>query len=445
MRWPLQVKGTLAALCCVAAVWVLRAYVPSATLLVALLGVVPFVTLGLVHVWVVRPLRRILAALGRDGGQFLRRAPERGKDELAALGRAVNQALAHITDLEVQAIDQLREQTLVVELGRTLTAALEIEECLATVCRLVAEKLEIDEVVVLLEDPGTQDVEVAAAHGVPEEVGILGLRFAVGEGITGRVFEGEGLLYVPDVSRDDRFLHWKGRHRLEEGSFAGIAMAFRGRHVGVLGCTRRRPNGFTESELRVLRVVAQQAAIAVRNARLYQQTMELATHDGLTGLLNRRLFLEHLDVEWARSCRFDLTLSILVIDIDHFKAYNDSHGHLVGDQVLVHVASTLQRMVRKSDAVARYGGEEFVVMLPGTEAAAALEVGEKLRRAVQDTPFAITNVTVPTPTISVGVATRHPMTAQGPAVDLLDEADQALFKAKAEGRNRVVAATFQTA
>ena len=160
---------------------------------------------------------------------------------------------------------------------------------------------------------------------------------------------------------------------------------------------------------------------------------ELATTDGLTGLRNHRAFQERLAMETERARRYDFPLSVALLDVDHFKGYNDTYGHPAGDAVLRTVAACLQASVRETDQVARYGGEEFALILPHTEAAAALLVAERCRYAIQWANWPERPVTA-----SVGIATLTPAIT-GPA-DLIIAADQALYRSKHEGRNRVTAA-----
>jgi len=182
---------------------------------------------------------------------------------------------------------------------------------------------------------------------------------------------------------------------------------------------------------RALASVNRQLADAV------QQLGELARTDELTGLANRRAFLEHLEFELRRSARTRSPVSLLMIDVDHFKAYNDAHGHPAGDRLLARLARVFQGRLRTIDRVARYGGEEFTVILLDTGADQAMRVAEKLARAVRDTPFpgALSSQPGGRVTISLGVASCA--RGRGTAAELLERADTALYEAKATGRDRV--------
>jgi diguanylate cyclase (GGDEF)-like protein len=171
------------------------------------------------------------------------------------------------------------------------------------------------------------------------------------------------------------------------------------------------------------------AAMAIRNANLLERMQQMAVTDGLTELANRRSFDRSLERELTRANRTDGRLSVVLLDIDHFKLLNDTHGHVVGDAVLRQVAAALRDCGREYDTVARYGGEEFAAVLPGCSSALALQVAERLRRAVEE---AGSDVPV---TASAGVAT-YPYDGVD-AGSLLQAADQALYASKRSGRNTV--------
>jgi two-component system, cell cycle response regulator len=160
---------------------------------------------------------------------------------------------------------------------------------------------------------------------------------------------------------------------------------------------------------------------------------EQATHDGLTGLLNRNSILEKLDDELARAARAGTTVSVLMADLDHFKSINDTQGHLAGDAVLCEAARRLRSAARNYDSVGRYGGEEFLIVLPGCDAAGAAVQAERMRDAIGATPFLSQSQPVVV-TASLGAA----CSSQCAPESLIHGADNALYEAKAEGRNRVV-------
>ncbi len=163
--------------------------------------------------------------------------------------------------------------------------------------------------------------------------------------------------------------------------------------------------------------------------------LELSNTDHLTGLFNRRYLMDALDRELQRCVRKDGCLSLIIMDIDHFKRINDTHGHLQGDVVLQKVALNLQKELRSYDIAARYGGEEFVAVLPDATPNEALFVAERIRQSIQGIKFsgALTSLSI---TVSLGVAT-FPTRNCATVDEFLKQADDALYQAKADGRNRV--------
>ena len=168
-----------------------------------------------------------------------------------------------------------------------------------------------------------------------------------------------------------------------------------------------------------------------------EELRELAMHDALTHLLNRRAIMDILMAELSRAAREQKSLTVMMVDIDHFKSVNDKFGHPAGDGVLCEVSRRLRASVRGYDNVGRFGGEEFLVVAPGCDAASGLTQGERLREVVSSQPITVKDTSI-NATVSVGVATSHELTAQHMET-LLSAADKALYRAKENGRNRVEA------
>lgn len=201
------------------------------------------------------------------------------------------------------------------------------------------------------------------------------------------------------------------------------------------------------AKLRAMQRIAemrhQLVAVSARYRQLSVELESISHKDGLTGIANRRYFDSELAREWERAKRGSEPLSLLLIDVDHFKAYNDHYGHVAGDECLKRAADILAAgSKRVTDLVARYGGEEFVTVLPGTDAAGARYVAEDMRARIDEAriPHAASSV-VDHVTVSIGCATMGPQAHAGSSpADLIKRADGALYQAKNEGRNRVAAA-----
>jgi diguanylate cyclase (GGDEF)-like protein len=212
--------------------------------------------------------------------------------------------------------------------------------------------------------------------------------------------------------------------------------------VGTLVCGSRQRDAIEGGAAHELAMLALQAAEAIVRTRLYETAEKLATTDGLTGLLNRRTFNQQLEARVKEAQRYHRPMSLLLMDIDHFKKVNDTHGHPAGDAVLRSVAAIAQKQARETDVVARYGGEEMALILPETDMKGALAIAERIRKAVEVAAHAIEGGTLKV-TLSIGVST-WPQGGTTEA-ELLESCDKALYRAKQSGRNRVELARTRAA
>ena len=206
-----------------------------------------------------------------------------------------------------------------------------------------------------------------------------------------------------------------------------------GQPVGVLGIPESgRP--LSASRTHVLEMAGALLAISLRNAQLFHELRETSLRDALTGCVNRAHALDVIDTELRRARRSHMPVSLIMFDLDHFKAINDHHGHLCGDAVLAAVGAKMRDVLRGSDLKCRYGGEEFLVLLPETPIEGAKRVADSLRREIADMPISWKSETV-TITASFGVSVALPAEVDSPA--LISRADAALYRAKDQGRNCV--------
>lgn len=221
-----------------------------------------------------------------------------------------------------------------------------------------------------------------------------------------------------------------------EDHFSCMA-AFDHAEMMVLFCASAEDiEGLSKEDRLVLSAVASELVVAAENSRLYSLTKKLAITDELTGLANYRHLQGRLDEEIARAQRYSKHFSLLMLDVDDFKRFNDSHGHIAGDTALADLARVIEGAVREVDLVARYGGEEFSVVLPETDAAGAYVVAEKIREAVAGARFRdAEGRPVSHMTVSIGLATYPVHGADRESI--LREADDALYRAKSGGKNRV--------
>ena len=260
-----------------------------------------------------------------------------------------------------------------------------------------------------------------AAHYIVDEVENLKKMAASGRAST-----------MPDVQSDPKWVSVKTLDWIR--SYAGAPIIARGKLLGFINLDAAEPDFFTQKHADRLQGFASQAAIAIENARLFEQTRDMAVTDYLTGVFNRRALLENVHREIGRAKRYHVPLSALMVDIDHFKKVNDTYGHGVGDQVLREVTETMSAGVRDSDIIGRFGGEEFVVLLPETRLPEAEKAAKRLCDAIDSLNIATKkgNVRV---TISVGVTVWNAVMQS--AEDLIDAADKAMYAAKSIGHNQV--------
>ena len=218
-------------------------------------------------------------------------------------------------------------------------------------------------------------------------------------------------------------------------SFSSVPLVVANELLGLLTATNLELKFAKEEDaLSQLCILSAQYALEINKARLYQKLQSLAITDGLTKVYRRHHFLERYGEEILRTKKYKLNLSLLMIDIDHFKNFNEQYGHLYGDAVLGEVARILKQGIREVDLVCRYGGEEFAIMLPETTTPQAQLVAERLRQSIAANRFSAYGETT-TITISIGIASLPEDAVEGQA--LIDKADEALFRAKREGRNRI--------
>jgi diguanylate cyclase (GGDEF)-like protein len=211
------------------------------------------------------------------------------------------------------------------------------------------------------------------------------------------------------------------------------------RVIGFL-CSYSSRKGFLDQEkFSNYKVFYNQMAIGLQKSLLYEKVQKLSITDGLTKLYSHRYFKQRLEEEVVLAGRYSSPLSLLILDIDHFKRYNDSYGHVAGDHVLTQVAGILKSQAEGTHLVARYGGEEMVLIAPETTKPKAVELAERIRLKIAEFVFEAGHETTSV-TVSIGVATFPEDAANG--TDLISKADQALYAGKGGGRNKVVSYPF---
>ncbi len=329
------------------------------------------------------------------------------------------------------------ELSVLLDTAQAIGSSLDLEQVLETIASQAKALTQGDGSRIYLLEP---DEETLKAFVVLEDDAekILAAPVPIGQGIIGQV----AATGVPDIlnhaARDPRPVRIPGRSRKAECLMCA-PLVVKGKVIGVMTLSRGPEKGFKGTDLRLLSSLASQAATAIENARLYEETKRLAATDPLTGVWNRRHIRTRLDTEKARARRFGHDLSVLVMDIDNLKLLNDTYGHRAGDEVIRQVARVLLSSCREIDIVGRYGGDEFAVILPEAGAQGAAVAAERILASLDKHPFESPDRTKVPVSVSIGAASYPSDTHE---VDrLFSLADAGMYKAKVAGGGQFASLT----
>jgi len=334
---------------------------------------------------------------------------------------------------------KLKELSISNKISKTLNTTLKLKEVLNIIMNEIMELVKAEAWSILLLDEKTGELVFEAAAGEKGKQ-IEGFRLKKGVGIAGRVAEtGKGCI-VPEVRKDPQFYKTIDKMTgFHTRSILAIPLSFRGKILGVVEIINKlESKPFTEKDLELVSSLADQASIAIENARLYEEVERLAITDDLTQLYNSRycnLFLEEAikEAEKNREC-----LSIIFFDLDSLKDIDDRYGHLMGGEALKEAAERIRDILGKEGMAARYGGDEFVVVLPKQDKFKAYQMAERIRKAIEDPHFLIAQGISHQLTTSLGIAS-YPEHARI-REELLRKADQAMYRVKGAGKNQTAIA-----
>lgn len=344
----------------------------------------------------------------------------KSRDELGDLALVFDQMRLNLQ----KKMDDLK---ILYEVGQAISSVLDYKELLHLILDKNMKVIDAERGSIMLFDDENKLV-IQAAQGIPAKI-VQNTRVSHNEGVAGWVIKTGEPLLVKDTSREAGFEKLKGR-KVDRGCMLSVPLKVKDKNLGVMNVSKSIPDSFDKKDLELYKALATQAAIAIENARLYR----MAITDGLTKLFIHRYFQQRMDEELSRSRRYNEKLSYIMLDIDHFKNFNDTFGHQVGDKVLVTVARLLEASVREIDILARYGGEEFAIILPEKTKKEAAVAAERMRKKLEDNDFMVEGKRVPI-TISLGIA-EFPADANE-KTDLIEKADLALYYSKETGRNKV--------
>jgi diguanylate cyclase (GGDEF)-like protein len=382
----------------------------------------------------------VVTVVGRPGRPF---SPEE-RALLAAISRQVAMALDNAY-LYAKSQRKIKEFEALYQLGHTMTSTFNLQDILTRISQTVSTLLHAQAMSLMLLSPDGRNLSTVAGYNLSDEA------LQVVEAIRTRQDSSPSLIAVrekrpvaiSDFSTDTVYAPWL-QTALKRGyrSFLAIPLIAQDRALGCMNLYLTERHDFDADEIQLLSTFASQAAISIENARLFEETRQLAITDELTGLANHRQFYQQLAREVRRAQRYKRPLTLLMLDLDYFKQYNDRFGHLAGDQALRETAEVLRRNARDVDILARYGGEEFAIILPETDMERAIIHAERARTAIATQAFRGKESNPQGDlTVSVGVATLAP--GMHKIEELVHDADQALYRAKSQGRNRLEVAPIR--
>jgi len=327
----------------------------------------------------------------------------------------------------------LNNLSILYDVGRSLNCVQDLKSLLLNILTQAIAATSAQKGSIMLWDPSTNKLVVRVVKGLPDlkteeriNAGEDGNCIALfpGQGVAGKVFSAKKPLIVQQTNNDPEYVNKENTYAQ---SILCVPLLAADDAIGVINITNKN-NGqvFNQDDLAMISMLANQAAVAINKTQFY----EMAITDELTKLYIRRYFNLKIRKEVSRALRYDLHLSLAMIDIDHFKIINDTFGHPTGDLVLKEVARLIKTSVRTVDICSRYGGEEFAVILPETDINGAFKMAERLRLAVASGKFPRITQQV---TISIGLAS-FPHDGKTYA-ELISAADKALYEAKRLGRN----------
>jgi len=322
----------------------------------------------------------------------------------------------------------------ILSVAQVVVSSLDLDEVLQNILCSALGIMDMPAGSIALYDPVASQLELHAHVGLSEAFVAKERWLVKPGGLTHRILT-EGELFVVEDTSDESFFN--NPLAVDEGirSLIAVPLKIQDKIIGILYLDDFSPRTFAQLRLHMLSILGSFATMSIDNARLHEKTRLLACTDGLTGLYNRRQFNTMFAEEEARASRYEKPLSLVMLDVDDFKKFNDRYGHPLGDKVLACVATTLKKSLRGCDLAFRYGGEEFIAILPETELEQAFIAAERIRAAVIiESEKAMADAGAVGITVSLGVAT-FPRDGEGD--ELLKAADDQLYRAKREGKNRV--------
>lgn len=360
-------------------------------------------------------------------GDFSHALVSHSSDEIGELTRTFDEMRVNLKSTKADLDYRILQLSTLYEVGKAISSVLDFNMLQRMILEIVVKVMQAEKGSLMLLDDAERILSIGVAFGLSDEI-TKETRVGLGEPVAGWVIESGLPLFVKDVESDHAFLAIK-KEKIMKGTLMCVPMKAKDKILGVLNVSRSIPNSFTERDFELFKNLANQGAIAIENARLYRY----AVTDEMTKLYNHRYFQQRLDEELQRADRYDSRISLIILDVDHFKKFNDTYGHPEGDRALKTVSRLIESNVREVDIPARYGGEEFVVICPEKDGEGSVVPANRIRTAIESYDFRIAGERVPI-TISLGIAC-YPDNARSKS-ELIVCADTALYYSKENGRNQ---------
>ncbi|MBI2759340.1 MAG: GGDEF domain-containing protein [Chloroflexi bacterium] len=339
------------------------------------------------------------------------------------VGQLKNLSRSHIRRLEI-----------ITEFSRQIASSLNAKQVMSLLNAALQNAVKADTYFVGIREGSEMRLELIYDDGKYYE----NQRTSLDGSLSGRVFENHESLFLPDLRKEVRLPGVRivliGKHKTSL-SWMGVPMRS-GSVDGIIVIGSYRPNAFNRADLELLSSLALHAAQALHNAYDHAGVELQAQLDSLTGVYNHGHFLKILKEQADQTLEQKQSLSLIMLDVDHFKLYNDTYGHLIGDEILTRLCNVIKQHIKATDAVGRWGGEEFAISLPNAGAEHALQIAERIQQTMLAlTVYSDNEKSIPGPTVSQGFAI-YPIEADD-AIKLIDLADKRLYIAKERGRNQI--------
>ena len=374
------------------------------------------------------PIAKLVAGASNiSKGDFEHEMISSSSDEIGELTDMFDEMRCNLKSTRADLDNKILQLSTLYEVGKAISSELNFVKLQNMILEKVTKVLGAERGSLMLVDDSEKYMTIGVAVGLSDEI-TRETHQEIGDSVAGYACQQRKALFVKDVDKDEDFQKIK-KENIKSGTLMCVPLIAKDKLLGALNVAKSVPNSFNENDFDLLINLANQAAIAIDNARLYRY----AVTDEMTKLYNHRYFQQRLEEELRRADRHEDHISLLILDVDHFKRFNDTYGHPEGDRVLKTVAMLIEKSIREIDIAARYGGEEFVVICPEKSGAGALVPAERIRMAIEGYDFRIDGVHVPI-TVSVGAAS-YPDNANSKA-ELIKKSDTALYYSKENGRNR---------